>query len=105
MHARRAHAAEPHTNRRVWPLNASGTVPPTGVRQGGGARLATESRVALVVTDGVLVCDMHAVGRSAGGVQQLLQRGAFALEALKLLQVLSCSYGNSSQQLNGVDVS
>ena len=69
------------------------------------AGLGTESRVALVVADGVLVCGVHAVGRSAGGVQQLLQRGAFALEALKLLQVWSCSHGNSSQQLNGIDVS
>ena len=58
-----------------------------------------------MVADGVLVCGVHAVGLSAGGVQQLLQRGAFALEALKLLQVWSCSHGNSSQQLNGVNVS
>ena len=57
-----------------------------------------------MITDCVLVRRVHAVGRSAGRVQQLLQRGAFALEALKLLPIRSGSRGHLTHVLHCVDV-
>lgn len=57
-----------------------------------------------MIADRVLVCAVHAVGRRAGGVQQLLQRRTLGLEALELLQVRGCSQGNAAQQLHGIDV-
>ena len=57
-----------------------------------------------MIDDCVLVCSVHAVGRGAGRVQQLLQRSAFALETLKLLQIRSRSQGNLTHVLHCVDV-
>jgi hypothetical protein len=64
-----------------------------------------ESQVALLmVADCVFVRTVHAVGGGARGVQQLLQRGAFALEALQMLQVGSRRQRNAPKELKRVDV-
>ncbi len=57
-----------------------------------------------MICDSVLVRVVYVVRRSAGNVQQLLQSGTFALEALKLLQVGSRGEGSSLYKLHGVDV-
>jgi hypothetical protein len=58
----------------------------------------------LVVADSALVRAVHAVGGSARRVQQLLQRGAFALEALQLLQVGGWRQRHAPHELQRVDV-
>ena len=64
-----------------------------------------ESQAALhVIADSVLVSAVHAVRGGARSVQQLLQRGAFALETLQLLQVRSRRRRHSPNQLKRVDV-
>ncbi len=60
--------------------------------------------MALVIANCMLVCTVHAVGGRAGGVQQLLERSAFALKALQLLQIWSWRHGHLPQKLHSVDM-
>ncbi len=61
--------------------------------------------MALMIADSVLVSAVYAVRRSAGCVQQLLQSGALALEALEVLQIGGRGQRHAPHELQSVHVS